>query len=169
MGDFGIRYSAVVCYDYKDGERIVFVQQTIPEPANVVWRCEERYPAAGSYYCISDYKKPVHPLPMKDSIFNDMAVSYMIGFAAGKLGYSIDDIPQYFTQIKLYMEGLPCIVCANKYGVTFMDVHTKEPMYNQTARIWEGREEKSLYRVLVKMLSRIKDVYGMDYAISNFI
>ena len=169
MGEFGINYSAVAYYDFRDGERMIFVQQTSPCLADVVWRSGERMPVVGSYYGVSDYKKPVRPLLMKDSIFNDMAVFYMIGHAAGKLGYAIDDIPKCFTQIKLYIEGLPCIVCANEYGIVFTDVHTKEPLLNKSARTWEGREEKSLYRVLEKMLSRIRDVYGMDYATSNFI
>lgn len=38
----------------------------------------------------------------------------------------------------------------DEYGVAFTDVHTKEPLLDGSSRIWEGREEKSLYRVLEK-------------------
>ena len=169
MAEFGIKYHAVIYYDFRDGERIIFVQSTMTDPKDVVWTCNECCPVAGSYYCICDYKHCARPLPMKDSIFNDIAVAYMIGVTAKELGYSIDDVPQCYTQVKLCIEGLPSIICANEYGIVFTDLHTKEPLFNRSSRLWEGREKKSLYRVLEKMLSRIKDVYNADYDISNFI
>lgn len=169
MGGFGVSYSAISYYDFAGGERIIFAQKTRHNLAEAVWRSEERFPVVNSYYCVTNGRKRVCLLPMKDSIFNDMAVSCMVGHTAKDLGYSIKNIPKSFAQMRLYIEGLPCIVCANEYGVVFTDVHTKEPLLDGSSRIWEGREEKSLYRVLEKMLSRIRDVYGADYAVSNFI
>lgn len=169
MGEFGIEYAAVAYYDYKGGERIVFVQQTAPDLAKMVWRDEGRRPVVDTFYGVADYKNPISLSRMKCSIFDDMGVFYMIGNIGGQFGYSVNDTPEYFTQIRLYIEGLPCVVCGNRYGVVFTDVHTQEPLLNKSARIWEEREEKSLYRILKKMLSRIKDVYGVDYAMSNFI
>lgn len=169
MGEFGIRYHAVISYDFNGGERIIFVQSTTSDPKKVVWMCEERFPTAGSYYCVQRCEEPINIHFMHASIFSDIAVAYMVGVTAKKLGYSIDDLPQCYTQIRLCIEGLPYIICADKYGIAFTDLCTKEALFNGTARTWEGREEKSLYRVLEKMLSRIKNVYGMDYDIRNFI
>lgn len=169
MGGFGVKYRAVICYDLGGGERIVFAQITTTDPVNTAWKCSERCPVANSYYCICDKEKHFRPFLMKDSIFNDTAVAYMIGHTAGKMGYQIEDVPECFTQIKLYIEEMPCVVLANEYGIGFEDLDTKEPLHVEQPCLWHGREEKSLYRVLIKMLSRIREIYGVDYDVSNFI
>lgn len=62
-----------------------------------------------------------------------------------------------------------CSVWAGQRGLVFKDIHNQEPMLTMPVLLFKDREEKSLYRVLMKILTEVGKIYEMEFDSREFI
>lgn len=176
MVKHNVAYCAGVYYEYDDGEKIVFKQDTSPKLSKSAWCHGNASIVAKKSYTIVKDGKPLYDwMPFRGtSIFDDVSVNRYVGYYAGRWEYNAFQIPTMFKNIGIIFYDLGCAISGDTVGYAFTRLNHKKVCYEEpktTAVIprWEHGESESPGMAFRKMLTEVEKIYQIEFDIREFI